>query len=178
MEEGVMEDVIAQQAGSAMEKEVSTGKENHVGQPEVIGTNMPCTSTLSAHLSLPPRAHLAEIPSPLAEIPHHLINHGSAEFKALKIAQFPSRLVRRAQWKPPDKETFKINFDGAIFAADKSSSLGVIIRDSKGLVMASMAARISQQLQPVEIKALAANIALVFARELDIKDVVLEGDSL
>ena len=100
------------------------------------------------------------------------------EFQALKIAPLPSRPVRRAQWKPPDKETFKINFDGAIFAEDKCSGLGVIIRDRKGLVMASMAARISQQLQPVEIEALAANKALEFAREMDIKDAVLEGDSL
>ena len=44
--------------------------------------------------------------------------------------------------------------------------------------MASIAARISQQHQPVEIKALAANKALEFAREMDIKDAVLEGDSL
>ena len=86
--------------------------------------------------------------------------------------------MRRARWKPPDKETFKINFDGAIFAEDKCFGLGVIIRDRKGLVMASMAARISQQLQPVEIKALATNKALEFAREMDIKVAVLEGDSL
>ena len=100
------------------------------------------------------------------------------EFKALTTATLSSRLVRRARWKPPEKETFKINFDGAIFAEDKSSGLGVIIRDSKGLVMASMADRIPQQLQPVEIEALAANRALVFARELNIKEAVLEGDSL
>nr|POE50979.1 hypothetical protein CFP56_64796 [Quercus suber] len=101
-----MEDVIAQQPGSAVEKEseksfeeaigeldkeirkydsksnvsssskVSTGKENHVGQPRAFEANVLCTTTHSAHLSLPPRAHLAEIPPPLAEIPHHLVNHG------------------------------------------------------------------------------------------------------
>ena len=40
----------------------------------------------------------------------------------------------------------KINFDGAIFAKEKSSGMGVIIRDRKGLVIASMATRIPQQL--------------------------------
>ena len=75
----------------------------------------------------------------------------------------------------------KINFDGAIFADDKCSGLGVIIRDRKGLVIASMATRrtrVPQRLQPVEIEALVANKALEFAREMDIANAVLEGDSL
>ena len=71
----------------------------------------------------------------------------------------------------------KINFDGAIFAEEKSSGMGVIIRDRQGLVIASMATRISQQLRPVEIQAMAASKALEFARELGITEVVLEGDS-
>ena len=41
-----------------------------------------------------------------------------------------------------------------------------------------MATRVPQQLQPVEINALATNRALEFAREMDIADAVLEGDSL
>ena len=71
----------------------------------------------------------------------------------------------------------KINFNGAIFAEEKSSGMGVIIRDRKGLVIASMATRIPQQLRPVKIEALAASKALEFARELGIADAVLEGDS-
>ena len=49
---------------------------------------------------------------------------------------------------------------------------------SRQLVIASMATRVPQQLQPIEIEALVANKALEFAREMDISDVVLEGDSL
>ena len=60
---------------------------------------------------------------------------------------------------------FKINFNGAIFAKDKCSSLGVIIRDIEGLVIASMATRVPQQLQPIKIEALAANKALEFVRD-------------
>ena len=86
--------------------------------------------------------------------------------------------MRRAWWKRPDQETFKINFNGTIFTKDKCSGLGVIIRDKEGLVIASMAIRVPQQLQPIEIEALATNKALEFAKELDISDVVLEGDSL
>ena len=71
----------------------------------------------------------------------------------------------------------KINFDGAISAEEKSSSMGVIIRDKKGLVITSMTTQIPQQLRLVEIEALVASKALEFARELGIADAVLEGDS-
>ncbi|KAL0002829.1 hypothetical protein SO802_016610 [Lithocarpus litseifolius] len=87
------------------------------------------------------------------------------EFKALKTAPTTSRPKRRVRWKPPAQGTFKINFDGAIFAKDKCSGLGVIVRDREGLVIASMATRVPQQLQPIEIEALAASKALEFARE-------------
>ena len=99
------------------------------------------------------------------------------EFKALKVVPTFSRPTSRIRWKPPARGTFKINFDGAIFAKEKCSSLGAIIRDREGLVIASMAARVPQQLQPIEIEALAAYKALEFAREVGISEAVLEGDS-
>nr|POE70879.1 hypothetical protein CFP56_79040 [Quercus suber] len=99
------------------------------------------------------------------------------EYKALKLASLPSRPKRRVRWKPPDQDTFKINFDGVIFAEDKCSGLGVIIRNQEGLVIASMSTQVPQQLQPIEIEALAASNALGFAREVGISEAVLEGNS-
>nr|POE54030.1 hypothetical protein CFP56_47761 [Quercus suber] len=99
------------------------------------------------------------------------------EYKALKPASLPSRPKRRVRWKPPDQDTFKINFDGVIFAEDKCSGLGVIIRNQEGLVIASMSTQVPQQLQPIEIEALAASNALGFAREVAISEAVLEGNS-
>ena len=99
------------------------------------------------------------------------------EFQALKVAPTFSRLVGRIRWKPPASGTFKINFDGAISAEEKCSGMGAIIRGREGLVIASMAARVPQLLQPIEIEALAAYRALEFAREVGISDAVLEGDS-
>ena len=71
---------------------------------------------------------------------------------------------------------FKINFNGAIFAKDKCFGRGIIICDMEGLVIASMATRVPQQLQPIKIEALAANKALEFAKEMGISEVVLEDD--
>ena len=107
--------------------------------------------------------------SPLTSEPHFTM--GSRQLGRIQGAEFTT------QWKPPVQEMMKINFDGAIFAEEKSSGMGVIIRDRKGLVIASMATWIPQQLWPVEIEALAASKALEFARELGIADAVLEGDS-
>ena len=86
--------------------------------------------------------------------------------------------MRRARWKPPDQGTLEINFDGAIFADENCSGLGVVIRDEKGFFLASMAAQIPQQLRLEEIEALATSRALKFARKLDVTDAVLKGDSL
>ncbi|XP_023875782.1 uncharacterized protein LOC111988222 [Quercus suber] len=83
----------------------------------------------------------------------------------------------RIRWKPPAQGTFKINFNGGIFAKDKCSGLGVIVRDREGLVIVSMATWVPQQLQPIEIEALAANKALEFAREMGISEAILKGNS-
>lgn len=45
-------------------------------------------------------------------------------------------------------------------------------------VIAAMSTRVPQQLQPIEIDALAASKALEFARDVGISEAVLEGDSL
>ena len=89
----------------------------------------------------------------------------------------PSRTKRRVRWKPPDLSSYKINFDEATFVGAKCSSLGVIVRDKEGLVIATMATRVPQLLQAIEIEALVANKALEFAQEMGISDVILEGDS-
>ena len=99
------------------------------------------------------------------------------EFKALKSAPVPCRIVRKARWKPPDPSLYKVNFDGATFADDSCSGLGVIVRDGAGLVITAMATRVPQLLQAIEVEALAANKALEFAQEMGLAEVVLEGDS-
>ena len=99
------------------------------------------------------------------------------EFKALKIALVPSRTKRKVRWKPPDPSSYKINFNGATFAGEKCSDLGVMVRDKEGLVIVAMATHVPQLLQAIEIEALAANKALEFAQEMGLSDVVLEGDS-
>ena len=42
------------------------------------------------------------------------------------------------QWLPPSPSVYKINFDGATFIDTDSAGLGVVARDSDGMVIASL----------------------------------------
>ena len=100
-------------------------------------------------------------------------------FLEFQTAQPPvaPRVVRaRSKWLAPSSDSFKINFDGAVFKERDRARIGVIIRDCHGLVMASMSQIIPLPLIVVELKTLAAIKALEFATDLGLASVVLEGD--
>ena len=72
----------------------------------------------------------------------------------------------RAKWRPPNPEVVKINCNKATSKEQKKLGIGLVIRDNKGLVMASMSKLLPQQYTPMEIEALAASTTLEFAAEL------------
>ena len=100
-------------------------------------------------------------------------------FLEFQTAQPPvaPRVVRaRSKWLAPSSDSFKINFDGAVFKERDRARIGVIIRDCHGLVMASMSQIIPLPLIVVELETLAVIKALEFATDLGLAPVVLEGD--
>ncbi|XP_065616751.1 uncharacterized protein LOC136062066 [Quercus suber] len=84
----------------------------------------------------------------------------------------------QSQWQPPMHQQYKINFDGALFTAENLAGIGVVIRDSMGLVMASLAQRIPLPSIAIEVEALAARRVIELALEIGLNKGVLEGDSL
>nr|POE56991.1 e3 ubiquitin-protein ligase atl6 [Quercus suber] len=167
----------------------NTGEENEEDQPSINDSNVLSSLAHAVHLFTSSRALLAEISNSSVNHMHaagtwkRLTRIGVisdvdvyVEFNALKTAPTASRPRRQVWWKPPDQGAFKINFDGAIFAGNNCSGLGVVVHDRVGLVIASMAARVLQQLQVLKIEALAACKAIVFAKELGLSKVVIEGD--
>ena len=54
----------------------------------------------------------------------------------------------------------KINCDGATFKDQKKSSVGVVIRDDNGMVLASMSKQLPQLYSTLEVEAMAASTAL------------------
>ena len=72
----------------------------------------------------------------------------------------------------------KIYFDGVVFSSDNRFSIGVVIRNSLGLFIASCSQSLPQAYSNDEVGALAAAKAFSFAAEIGITKVVLEADSL
>ena len=111
----------------------------------------------------------------------HLSKNWLVEFQARHVSlnSVPIHTQpTRHTWKPPPSGTFKINFDGAIFPMEKKSSIGVVIRDSRGLVIASCSKVVHQVLGACDVEAMAAMWALSFASNVGVKRAVLEGDSM
>lgn len=82
---------------------------------------------------------------------------------------------QRAHWRPPPRDMLKINFDGALFTADKKSDIGVVKRNSQGLIIASLSQVLPQDYTVAEVEAFAAIRALQFARELDISETIIKA---
>ena len=57
------------------------------------------------------------------------------------------------KWRPPQHGRYKINIDGAMFAAQKAAGLGVLIRDTEVRVVRACNKKIMAPLGAVEIKA-------------------------
>ena len=80
-------------------------------------------------------------------------------------------------WSPPTLGLYKENFDGAVFQDTHEARLGVIIRDSNGLIIASLAQKILYPRSVEMVEALATRCAVTFAIEIGTWKIEIEGDS-
>ena len=71
----------------------------------------------------------------------------------------------------------KINFNGATFSDRNLAGLAGVIRDDRGLVMATFTQTIPLPISVEMVEVLAARNALVSAQDLNLTQVQLEGDS-
>ena len=83
----------------------------------------------------------------------------------------------RKPWKPPPDKIFKTNFDGALFESEGSAGVGVIIRDSRGEVLASTSEKIALPSSMTALEMLVARRAVLFAKEIGIHNSIFEGNS-
>lgn len=73
--------------------------------------------------------------------------------------------------------TYKINYDGTVFAKENKSGVRVVIPNCHGQVIVSLVQQLGQAYQAVEVKALAACRALEFGNEIGIRSAIVEGGS-
>ncbi len=81
------------------------------------------------------------------------------------------------RWMPPKMLRYKINYDGAVFKETNEAGIGVIVRDSQGLVMASLTQKVLFPLSVPSIEAWAVKRSIQFALEIGITEAEFEGDS-
>ena len=81
------------------------------------------------------------------------------------------------QWTNPSSPWYKVNIDGAIFADQQASGVGVIIKDQGGLVAAALSKKMFCPLGPLEDEAKALEEAVDFAQDVGIRDAHFECDS-
>ena len=75
-------------------------------------------------------------------------------------------------WTPPNTNSFKANFDGAVFNSSNSAGVGVIICDNNGEVTVAMSERILLPNIVLEVEAMACRRAVTFALKVGIQDAV------
>ncbi|KAH7836340.1 hypothetical protein Vadar_000082 [Vaccinium darrowii] len=80
------------------------------------------------------------------------------------------------RWEKPCHGWFKINFDGGLDHRKKVGGLGIVIRDYNGNFRAARAIHIRNCMEPLGIEAMAARESLIFALELGLQRIILEGD--
>ena len=82
------------------------------------------------------------------------------------------------RWAQPKNGLYKVNYDAAIFDSLGYAGLGVVIRDSAGQIIATLSQKIGLPHSVETAEALAALRVVVFAKELSVFKVIVEGDCL
>ena len=72
------------------------------------------------------------------------------------------------KWNPPPLNSFKTNFDGAMFNESCEVGIGVVIRNCKGEIMVALSEKIQKPQSVVALEMLAARRAALFACECGI----------
>ena len=87
------------------------------------------------------------------------------------------RQVGLVQWQPPAENSFKVNFDRAVFGEEQEAGIGVVIRDNEGYVLAALSEKVRLPASVEVLEMLAARRVATFARELGFSRVCFERDA-
>ena len=101
-----------------------------------------------------------------------------AEYKdAQSLLALPAPAGLSLLWRPPDGSMYKLNFDAAVFTDSSTSSVGMMIRNAGGQVMATLSSRGHAVMDSEEAEVLACRRASEFEIEVGFSDLIVEGDN-
>ncbi|GFZ10352.1 hypothetical protein Acr_21g0009510 [Actinidia rufa] len=98
-------------------------------------------------------------------------------FAIVAWAIWGSTSIWEVKWAAPKEGFFKLNFDGSM-GKDGSAGIGVVARDHHGDVIAACVEKFHGVSDVDHIQALGAWRATMFARDLGLNHIQMEGDSL
>ncbi|XP_075663284.1 uncharacterized protein LOC142632844 [Castanea sativa] len=119
---------------------------------------------------------LGKVALPIDRITEHA-RERRLEALAPPVLHIPKRNQHQKIWSPPEAHGFKANYDAATFVEESKAGLGVVIRNSNGLVLASLTQQIPLSATVIELEALAARRAMELALEIGLDSIILEGDN-
>ena len=99
------------------------------------------------------------------------------DFRSLKSSTPTVRVAAPKVWSPPVRNEWKINFDGTMFCESEEAGVGVVVRNSFGVVVAALIEKIRKPPSVEVLELLAAKRAALFSDELGLDRVTFEDDS-
>ena len=84
-----------------------------------------------------------------------------------------SPAAKNSRWTPPPPGVFKVNVDGVTSVDGRNSSVGAIIRDSCGAVIAACCKYLQGQFSVAEVEAIAVEAGIFLARDRKIPQVII-----
>lgn len=100
------------------------------------------------------------------------------EFKSEENRCWQSSAKAEGKWTAPPCGSFKINVDGATSENERNSSVGVVIRDVNGKVLAACCSYLQGQYSVEEVEAMAMERGVLLAKDLKLPHIILESDAL
>jgi hypothetical protein len=80
--------------------------------------------------------------------------------------------------EPTPASVYKVNWDIALDNLNKKMGAGVVVKDSRGMVCATLRRTFKIFQEPVVGEGMAALVAVEFYRYIGLQEILLEGDSL
>ena len=100
-----------------------------------------------------------------------------SEFQLKFPMKVAKSLVIKTKWSPPLGESYKTNYDGAVFEDSGEAGIGVVVCNANGEVIAALSEKIPYPGSMDLVEVLAARRVVWFIVELGISQSVFEGDS-
>ena len=117
----------------------------------------------------------------VCSLPNHIWGFASRylhEYRMERVAVNKKQAAGTERWTPPPPGVFKVNVDGATSEDGRNSSVGAIIRDSYGAVIAACCKYFQGHYSVAEVEALAVEAGILLAHNMKISQVIIESDAV